>query len=189
MAWAEPDMLGDGYVHALNVMHDAVLVVDRAGRIVFANLAVSRVFGHDQADLVGRPIEVLIAPALRGRHAQLFSAFAARPVPRPAGTVTKLVGLHRDGSVFPADVALAPLRTDDGVLFTAVVRDLSHHQRWTEAMDASRQLRQAFRTNRDRFRLSIHRVLAPMLMISLRPDGDGTIVEVNQAFCALLDRS
>lgn len=108
---------------------DAILGVDEDGLIVLANAQVEQVFGYTRAELIGKRIEELIPMQYRGEHAGHRSRYLADPKTRPMGAGLELRGLRADGTEFPAEVSLSSIKTDDGIIATAAVRDVTDRKR------------------------------------------------------------
>ena len=108
---------------------DAMIVVDREGRIVLTNVQAGRLFGYADADLLGQPVEALLPAALRSAHGAHRARFMANPRVRPMGAGFELVGMRRDGSEFPVEIGLSPIRAGDDPLYAASIRDISETQR------------------------------------------------------------
>ncbi|MGE3507653.1 MAG: ATP-binding protein, partial [Vicinamibacterales bacterium] len=124
---------------------DAILMINEAGIIVRANRRAETLLGYSRAELHGLQVEVLIPEAERPGHANLRQAFFATATPRLMGTGGDPLHVRRkDGSVFPADIGLSPLRSEGGLLMAVDVRDVSERVR-SEAQRASleAQLRHA----------------------------------------------
>ena len=111
---------------------DAILVADGRGRIVLVNVQAETLFGYSREELLGQTVELLVPHGLRGQHAADRAAYAARPYPRVMGTHPGLRGLRKDGSEFPAEIALSPMETEQGLLVYATVRDLTELKRAEE---------------------------------------------------------
>lgn len=111
----------------------AILLVDAAGRIVLANRQAERDFGLARERLVGREVETLIPERLRQHHQQLREAYAARPRPRAmggdAGSGRDFVALRADGSEFPVEISLAPLRNGANDQVLVALADISERRR------------------------------------------------------------
>jgi two-component system sensor kinase FixL len=114
----------DDLLAVLDAAPDAILGVDGDGRVLFVNHAAVRMFGHPAAEVVGRPVEVLVPVDLRGRHV-LWREAAGHPRGADGDTRLRVEGRRKDGSVFPADVVLSPVATPRGRLVSVTVRDLT----------------------------------------------------------------
>jgi two-component system NtrC family sensor kinase len=124
----------------LEAAPDAIVIVDAAGRIVIANSQAERLFGYDRALLIGQPVDVLLPERVRARHTQHRAGYVRDPHTRPMGIGKDLVAQRRDGSEFPVEISLSPLQTEDGLLITSVIRDIS--ERKQAAAQLERQVQQ-----------------------------------------------
>lgn len=113
---------------------DAMVIVGSDGRIVLVNRQTEQLFGWARDLLIGRPVEVLVPVASRDRHRGHRQGFAGAPQVRPMGVGLELFGLRRDGSEFPIEISLSPLETDEGVLVSAAIRDITDRKMAEQAM-------------------------------------------------------
>ncbi len=104
---------------------DGVVVCDRKGTILLVNVAAEKMFRYSRTELIGHPIEALIPDRYRIRHRWHITSFAASPSTRPMGTGLELTGLRKDGSEFPVEISLSPLRGDGGLTISAAIRDIT----------------------------------------------------------------
>lgn len=111
---------------------DALIGVDSSGRIALVNAAGEALFGYERDDLLGAPLETLVPEVARAAHQQHAAAFFTNPHTRAMGSVPTLSGRRKDGTSFPADIALSQVDTADGPLVIAAVRDMTHYQRVQE---------------------------------------------------------
>jgi PAS domain S-box-containing protein len=123
----------------LEAAPDAIIEVDREGRIVLLNAATETIFGYGREELLGQPVEKLIPEGARGRHHAHRAAYWANPVTRPMGFGMILLARRRDGSEFPVEISLSPVRIDDGFRVTAIIRDVTAKQKAEEAIRAANQ--------------------------------------------------
>ena len=107
---------------------DAIVAVNRTGRIVQANLQAESMFGYNRDELEGRSIEVLLPERLRDAHREHRAVFSRDPRRRPMGAGLRLVGLRKEGTEFPVDITLTPVEDRaDGVVM-AVARDMTERR-------------------------------------------------------------
>ena len=117
---------------------DAMVVVDREGRIVLANPQAERLFGYADGDLDGQLIEVLLPESVRTAHVSHRSNYMSNPRVRPMGAGYELTGVRRNGQPFPVEIGLSPIGTEAGVLFAASIRDISETHRVRQALTRAR---------------------------------------------------
>ena len=122
----------------LNSAADAMLVADDQGRIILANPPVLRMFGYASEELLDKQIEILLPNRIKHEHVALRSHFISNPRTRVMGTGRELFGKHRDGSEFPVEVSLSPLKIGHGETFVmATIHDISVRKKAEGALQES----------------------------------------------------
>ncbi len=114
---------------------DALLEVDRNGRIVLANEEAERLFRCGREDLVGKIVDDFVPERFRGEHASHRDHYQVRPTRRPMGSELDLWARRPDGGEFPVDIKLSPIDTESGPHIMCVIRDI------TERKAAEEQIR------------------------------------------------
>jgi len=109
---------------------DGVLVVDQNGRIEAVNATLLRDFGYThEAELLGQPVEVLLPPEDRARHAREREAYSRAPYSRAMGSMNTIHGLRRDGTLLPVEISLGSTVLEGRRCAVAFVRNISARRR------------------------------------------------------------
>lgn len=103
--------------------HEAAIVCNSDGEIVFANRKAEALFGYTADELVGQTIDLLVPDHVRDRHAELRDAYGNAPHARPLLSGIRLTGRRRNGEEFRAEIALLPLKTESGSLVASTIRE------------------------------------------------------------------
>jgi PAS domain S-box-containing protein len=119
----------------LEAAPDAIVGVTQDGRISLVNAQAERLFGYRRDELVGEPIEILVPDRVRGVHPRHRGGYFSQPQPRPMGAGMELAGRRKDGTEFPCEISLSSIDTEDGLLVSAAVRDVTERRRAAEAQN------------------------------------------------------
>jgi len=107
---------------------DAILQVDSTGSILIANRTAETMFRYSREELIGKGVDMLVPDANRAGHAGHRRAFASAGMTRPMGLGLDLLAQRKDGTSFPVEISLSPVRTETGVNVTAVIRDVTERK-------------------------------------------------------------
>ncbi|WP_239511491.1 ATP-binding protein [Burkholderia sp. JP2-270] len=107
---------------------NAMIMVDRDGRIVLVNSQTEKVFGYAREELVGQGIDVLVPERFRPDHPGYRSTFFDDPRSRPMGAGRHLFGMRRDGTEVAVEIGLNPVETSDGVFVLAAIVDITRRK-------------------------------------------------------------
>lgn len=131
----------DRFRELLEAAPDAIIEIDSQGRIVLLNEVTERLFGYSKNDLLGQSIDVLVPEELRGRHSGHRARYVSSPVTRPMGSGLTLYARRKDGSQFPVEISLSPLKSAAGVRTSTIIRDVSERKK---AEDQIREIQAKF---------------------------------------------
>ncbi|HWB76468.1 MAG TPA: PAS domain S-box protein [Nannocystaceae bacterium] len=113
----------------LDAAPDAMLLVNRDGRIVMMNREAERLFGYSREQLIGQLIEVLVPNRFRATHPGRRREYDDDPRTRPMGANLDLSARRRDGSEFPAEISLSRVQLAEGTFTTVAIRDVGMRRR------------------------------------------------------------
>ena len=108
---------------------DAMIIVGADGAIVLVNHQTEAAFGYARTELIGQPIELLIPDRFREAHPPRRTGYFNSPGVRPMGAGLELYGRRKDGTEFPVEISLSPLKTPEGTLVSAAIRDITERKR------------------------------------------------------------
>jgi protein-histidine pros-kinase len=112
----------------LEAAPDAIVITDGEGRIVLANSQADALFGYRREEMIGHGIELLLPERFRQAHVRHRRGFAAEPRVRAMGAGLELFARHKDGREIPVEISLSPLTTQEGMLVSAAIRDITERK-------------------------------------------------------------
>jgi PAS domain S-box-containing protein len=113
---------------------DALIMVDNQGVMTLANAQCENFFGYSRNELIGQPVDMLIPHEVRGSHTGRLQEYFTNPTTRPMGAGLELSGLRKDGTQFPVEISLGPIRTKNTLIGSAVIRDITERKKLDERL-------------------------------------------------------
>jgi len=113
------------YRGLLEAAPDAMVVVNQAGKIVLLNLQAETQFGYRRDELLGQKMSNIVPSGFPERLVADSLRSAEDALAQQIGTGIELTARRKDGSEFPIEIMLSPLKSADGVLVTAAIRDIT----------------------------------------------------------------
>lgn len=157
----QPDALAasDARLRALlEAAVDGIISIDEWGVIQTMNLAAERLFGYAAREMIGQSVNILMPSPYRQEHDGYIARYLATGEKRIIGIGREVVGLRKDGTIFPIELSVAEARLGDWRGFVGIIRDLTERKRAEE-----------------RFRLVVESAANAIVMV----DATGAIVLVN----------
>ncbi|MBO0732924.1 MAG: PAS domain S-box protein [Methylocapsa sp.] len=146
----------DRFQRAVESAPNAMIMINRAGRVVMLNLQAEVLFGYTRDEIFAHPVEKLIPARFRKRHREERIAFFASPQSRPMGAGRDLFALKKDGAEFPVEIGLNVIETDEGPMVLASIVDITARKEHEEALLRSQE----------RFRRAVESAPNAMVIVS-----------------------
>jgi two-component system sensor kinase FixL len=87
----------------INTTQDAVITIDRQGRIAIFNSAAERIFGYTRAEIVGREVEILMPELYAKEHQDYITRYEQTGERRAIGRIRTVAAQRKNGQVFPSN--------------------------------------------------------------------------------------
>ncbi len=131
----------------LNTVADGIITL-RANddTIAVMNPAAERMFGYDASELIGKSYSVLAPPVVPGQDAFRFAQLPWSLTTSPSGLGREILGVRKDGSCFPIELAISEMVLGGELYFTGILRDISARKEVEaerELMDQKLQVKNA----------------------------------------------
>lgn len=123
----------------LHSASEGIVIVDAEGKIAVVNRRAVKLFKYSESELVGQTIDILVPQASRGNHKSMREAYMRDPSQRRMGQDRILYGVRKDGSVFPIEVSLSPVKVQESVLVMAFIVDVTDKLAAAELAELHRQ--------------------------------------------------
>ncbi|MES2072126.1 MAG: PAS domain S-box protein [Pseudomonadota bacterium] len=133
-------MIGDGHYRLLwEATTDVVLLLSEQNVILYANPAVTEIFGYARDEVVGREISMLQPERMREPHRRGLQAYLQSGIKKINWRNTEAFGLHKDGHEFPVEISFSDMRVDGQHMFAGFIRDISVRVQSEQALKVSEE--------------------------------------------------
>ncbi len=120
----------------LDAAVDAIITIDQHGIIESVNAATERMFGFTAAELIGSNVKVLMPDPHRALHDDYIQRYLMTGERRIIGIGREVEGRHKDGNVFPVDLAVTEFQANGQRMFMGIIRDISDRRAAEHAAQA-----------------------------------------------------
>jgi PAS domain S-box-containing protein len=134
----------DKFRSLLDAAPDATVIVNETGTIQMVNHQTENLFGYSRGELIGQMVELLIPSELKAKHVRHRGNFVQSANVRSMGAGIELNAVKKNGTRFPVEISLSPIQTEDGMLVSAAVRDISARKELEDELKKSNAELEAF---------------------------------------------
>ena len=113
---------------------DAIICIDDHGIIESINPATERIFGYSENELLGRNVSMLMPHPYAAEHDGYLANYVKTGVKKIIGIGREVVGLRKDGTKFPVDLAVGEIKQPGRRAFTGIIRDISDRKQFAESL-------------------------------------------------------
>ena len=113
---------------------DAIIIIDATGTIESLNAATEKLFGYTEGEMVGQNVKMLMPAPNETEHEGDLPNYTGTALKKIIGIGREVVGLRKNGEMFPMDLAVSEVHTGGRRLVTAIVRDITERKRIERAL-------------------------------------------------------
>jgi PAS domain S-box-containing protein len=124
----------------IETTQDAVISIDRQGRIVLFNPSAERIFGYAKAEVQGKKVNLLMAEPYASEHENYTACYESTGEQRAIGRIRTVAGRRKNGEVFPIELSVTVVTTQGDARYAAFIRDVSEKTRLQNQLIESERL-------------------------------------------------
>ncbi len=111
---------------------DAVISIDRQGRIDLFNPAAEHVFGYTRDEVQGQKLQMLMPEPYASEHDDYVARYERTGEPHAIGRIRTVAARRKNGEVFPIELSVTEIEVGDETYYGAFIRDISEKIRLQE---------------------------------------------------------
>lgn len=142
---------------------DGIITINERGIIDTINPAAERIFGYTATEVAGRNVNILMPEPYHSEHDNYVARYRATGEAHIIGMGREIVGLRKDGSTFPLELAVSEMRLGEGRYFIGIARDITERKQIESKFRAARDEAQQASAAKSAFLAAMsHEIRTPM---------------------------
>ncbi len=142
---------------------DGMVIINKDGKISLINAQTERLFGYTREELIGNDVEMLFSQQFQTIDNVNKTGFAANANVRHTEVGMELYVYRKDNTTFPVEISLSPIETEDGVIISAAVRDITERKRYEEELRIAKEQAETANSIKSDFVANMsHEIRTPM---------------------------
>jgi len=134
------NVIDNKHQELLELMSDAIVIVDHDGKIVFVNKQTEQLFGYPREEVLGGDVEIFIKDSLKNKHSKYRKSYSKHPAARAMEIQKSLTGFTRQGKEIPVEIGLSPLTSIQGNFTIATIRDVTKRKQIEQELRKSQEV-------------------------------------------------
>jgi PAS domain S-box-containing protein len=123
---------------------DAIISADSTGKITSWNNGARQIFGYKEDEVVGKPLTILMPERYKDAHQKGADRFVSTGETKVIGKTVELEGLRKDGAQFPIELSISSWKTEKGIFFSAIIRDITKRKEVEETLKEAQKSSRAW---------------------------------------------
>ena len=142
---------------------EGIITIDEEGIIESFNPAAETIFGFKAIEVSGLNVNILMPQPFQREHNKYIKNYLSKGLTQFIGKPREVKGKHKDGSIFPIDVAVTEMNIAGKRLFTGIVRDITERKAAEQALHEARDIAEEATRAKANFLANMsHEIRTPM---------------------------
>jgi len=116
------------YTQVMEAFPNGLIISNSLGKIVYCNNELLEMFGYTKSELLGHSVEILVPEQYSENHPNYLASFMKKPTKRSMGVGREVAGLRKNGDIFPVEIGLNPIESENVDIVIATITDISQRR-------------------------------------------------------------
>ncbi|MDD4964749.1 MAG: PAS domain S-box protein [Gallionella sp.] len=147
----------------LDTMADGLITIDECGAIESVNPAAQKIFGYSTKEMIGQNVNMLMPEPFHQHHDEYLHQYKKTGLAHIIGSGREVLGLRKDGSIFPVELAVSEMMISGVPHFTGIVRDITRRKQAEQLLQQAKEKAEQANLAKDAFLATMsHEIRTPL---------------------------